>query len=151
MALKGMIYQYHNIECFLLLLILRRWYDIPLTDEEILLGVRLGCVCVGIGPSFDTSSSPPCVDAVEVYGKKREDISYLSLFNHTSGSKLLKNYRSSSFIESKSDNEVDKKGFEENSRNALLSSIKCIVVSVNYVKNCVIFSQFTPNSKNRYS
>lgn len=49
---------------------LKKWYCLPLTNEEIALGVRNGFVSVGLGPAFDSSSN--CVvDSVEVYGVKR--------------------------------------------------------------------------------
>lgn len=52
---------------------LKKWYSIPLTDEEVALGVRNGSVSVGIGPSLD-SSSDVVVDALEVYATARESI-----------------------------------------------------------------------------
>ena len=61
----------------------KRWYDLPLTDEEVMLGVRSGFVSIGIGPSFDSSNSP-LVDAVEVYTLRRDDMPFLSpTFNST--------------------------------------------------------------------
>jgi len=56
---------------------MKRWYDVPLTDEEIILGVRNGFVTVGIGASFDSSKNPPLVDAVEVYGQDRAKLTHL--------------------------------------------------------------------------
>ena len=105
------------------------------------MGVRLGCVCIGIGPSFESSSSPPCVDAVEVYGKKREDIPYLRSMLSQTSDKLLQNYSSSSSVESKNDIMVGKKGTGQNSRNALLSSIKCIVHSCKILQDKVDWSK----------
>ena len=55
----------------------KRWYDMPLTDEEIMLSIRSGFVCVSIGASFDKSNNP-ILDAVEVYCKKRKDLRFLS-------------------------------------------------------------------------
>lgn len=48
----------------------KRWYDIPLTDEEIILGHKSGSVTISIGASLDTTSSPPLIDSVEVFAKE---------------------------------------------------------------------------------
>ncbi len=49
----------------------KKWYSLPLTNEEIALGVRHGIVSIGIGPPFDSSSSSS-VDSIEVYVTERE-------------------------------------------------------------------------------
>lgn len=51
----------------------KKWYSVPLTNEEISLGVRNGMVTVGIGPSFDSTSNSS-VDSIEVYGTEREEL-----------------------------------------------------------------------------
>ena len=68
----------------------KRWYDMPLTDEEIMLGIRSGFVCVSIGASFDKSNNP-IIDAVEVYCKKREDLRFLPHFTSRLNKKNKKN------------------------------------------------------------
>jgi len=52
----------------------KKWYSLPLTNEEIALGVRNGMVSIGIGSPFDSSSSSS-VDSIEVYVTEREKIS----------------------------------------------------------------------------
>lgn len=49
----------------------KKWYCVPLTKDEIALGVRSGFVSVGIERPFDSSSSI-VIDAIEVYGLQRE-------------------------------------------------------------------------------
>jgi hypothetical protein len=51
----------------------KKWYCLPLTDEEIALSLRNGFVTVGIGPSFDSSSSI-VVDSIEVYATERKTV-----------------------------------------------------------------------------
>jgi hypothetical protein len=48
----------------------KKWYSLPLTEEEIALSTRNGLVSVGIGQSFDSSNNP-LVDSVEVYTAER--------------------------------------------------------------------------------
>jgi hypothetical protein len=61
----------------------KKWYSLPLTEEEIALSVRNGLVSVGIGQAFDSSHSPS-VDSIEVYAAERQIVdkwlpkSYLS-------------------------------------------------------------------------
>ena len=50
---------------------MKRWYDVPLTDEEIMVGVRCGFVSIRIGPSLNPLSKNPLVDTIEVYAQKR--------------------------------------------------------------------------------
>jgi hypothetical protein len=56
---------------------MKRWYNIPLTDEEIVLGVRNGFVSIGIGASFELNKNPPLVDAIEVYAQERRKMQHL--------------------------------------------------------------------------
>lgn len=49
----------------------KKWYSLPLTEEEIALSVRNGLVSVGIGPAFDSSQSPS-IDSIEVYAAERQ-------------------------------------------------------------------------------
>ncbi|CAJ1939091.1 unnamed protein product [Cylindrotheca closterium] len=51
----------------------KKWYCLPLTKEEIALGVRSGFISVGIERPFDSSSSI-VIDAMEVYGIDRESL-----------------------------------------------------------------------------
>ena len=51
----------------------KKWYSLPLTEEEIALSVRNGLVAVGIGQSFDPSNNP-LVDSIEVYAAERQMI-----------------------------------------------------------------------------
>lgn len=44
----------------------KRWYNVPLTNEEIAMGLRMGFVSLWIGPTFDLVNSP-VFDAVEVF------------------------------------------------------------------------------------
>ena len=61
---------------------LKKWYDLPLTGEEIALGLRNGFISLGIGPSFDTGNNP-LLDAIEVYATTRAKISHwLPLTSH---------------------------------------------------------------------
>jgi len=53
---------------------MKRWYDVPLTDEEIMLGVRSGVVTISIGASYETTKSPPLIDSVEVYAQERSKL-----------------------------------------------------------------------------
>ena len=52
---------------------LKKWYCLPLTDEEIAMSMRNGFVTVGIGPSFDSSTSI-VVDSIEVYAAERKTV-----------------------------------------------------------------------------
>lgn len=52
---------------------LKKWYSLPLTNEEITLGIRNGIISLGIGPPFDPSNSSS-VDSVEVYVVEREKL-----------------------------------------------------------------------------
>ena len=51
----------------------KRWYDLPLTMEEIVQSIRNGFVTLGIGPSFESAGNP-LVDAIEVYATERDDL-----------------------------------------------------------------------------
>ncbi len=52
---------------------LKRWYNVPLTDEEIARGIRSGLISLWIGPSFDPTNAP-VVDSVEVFASERKAI-----------------------------------------------------------------------------
>jgi hypothetical protein len=62
----------------------KRWYNIALTDEEIVMGLRIGFVSLWIGPAFDVSNAP-VFDSVEVFALEKSHIeaivprSYFSL------------------------------------------------------------------------
>ena len=56
---------------------MKRWYDIPLTDEEMMLAVRSGVITISIGSSYETTKSPPIIDSVEVYGLERKKLPHL--------------------------------------------------------------------------
>lgn len=51
----------------------KRWYSIHLSPQEIALSVRNGFVTIGVDQCFDSSISP-VLDAMEVYGIKRQEI-----------------------------------------------------------------------------
>lgn len=51
---------------------MKKWYSVPLTEEEILFGVRSGMISVAIGPAIDPGNT--VVDAIEVYGIDRKYI-----------------------------------------------------------------------------
>ena len=55
---------------------MKRWYDFPLTDEEILLVARNGFATLWISSCHD-SSSTPVIDSVEVYARPRADLPFL--------------------------------------------------------------------------
>lgn len=48
----------------------KKWYCLPLTNEEIALAMRNGFMSLGIGPSFDSSSNI-IIDSIEVFGAER--------------------------------------------------------------------------------
>ena len=50
---------------------LKRWYNVPLTKEEIARGIRTGIVSLWIGPSFDPTNAP-IIDSVEVFASERK-------------------------------------------------------------------------------
>jgi hypothetical protein len=52
---------------------LKRWYNIPLTEEEIARGVRTGFVSLWVGQSFDPTNSP-VLDSVEVFASERKTV-----------------------------------------------------------------------------
>lgn len=51
----------------------KRWYDLPLTPQEIAFSLRNGFVAIGIGASSDSLNSP-LIDAVEVYATDRASV-----------------------------------------------------------------------------
>lgn len=52
---------------------MKKWYSLPLTNEEIVFGARNGFITLGIGPPMESTSNSG-VDAVEVYAKKRDNL-----------------------------------------------------------------------------
>jgi hypothetical protein len=55
---------------------LKRWYDLPLTLEEVVIALRSGFVSIGLGPTFEVGNNP-LIDAVEVYAIERKKIQHL--------------------------------------------------------------------------
>lgn len=55
----------------------KRWYDVPLTEEEIILVVRSGVVSITLLGSTDSERLYPTIDSVEVYADKRVDLDHL--------------------------------------------------------------------------
>ena len=53
----------------------KRWYDLPLTDEEIYFAVRSGFVRINISSCYDIANTP-CVDAVEAYALECSHIKF---------------------------------------------------------------------------
>ena len=53
---------------------LKRWYDIPLTDEEILLVAQSGTLTISVGASLDTASSPHIINSVEVFAQEKKKL-----------------------------------------------------------------------------
>ena len=53
----------------------KRWYDLPLTNEEIMLGIRSGFVTLSISSSFDSSNNP-LIDAMEVYALPTDELPF---------------------------------------------------------------------------
>jgi len=51
---------------------MKRWYDVPFTKMDILLGLRNGFVTVGVASSF--SGTNPMIDAIQVYAIDRKTI-----------------------------------------------------------------------------
>ena len=52
---------------------MKRWYNVPLTEEEIACGMRTGFVSLWIGPSFDPTNAP-IIDSVEVFASDRKSL-----------------------------------------------------------------------------
>lgn len=52
----------------------KRWFDVPLTDEEIILGVRAGFVSIFIGGSLEGDRSQIVIDSIEVYAEERSKL-----------------------------------------------------------------------------
>jgi E3 ubiquitin-protein ligase UBR4 len=55
----------------------KRWYDVPLSDEEIMLGVRSGFVPIVISGGEEGDRSQAIVDSIEVYAEERTKLSHL--------------------------------------------------------------------------
>lgn len=52
---------------------LKRWYNVPLTEEEIARGIRTGLVSLRIGESFDPTNGS-VIDSVEVFASERNSM-----------------------------------------------------------------------------
>ena len=52
---------------------LKRWYNVPLTEIEILVGIRAGHVELRVGSSFDLNHRP-VLEAIEVYASERDSV-----------------------------------------------------------------------------
>ena len=79
---------------------MKKWYSLPLTNEEIALGVRNGMVSLGIGASFDSSSNSS-VDCVEVYVAEREKVARwipISYIKHDGAQKADSSSRAMSLL-----------------------------------------------------
>jgi len=61
----------------------KRWYDFPLTDEEILMVARNGFVSIWISSCHDGNS--PVIDCVEVYARTREELPFLTTAGQIGG------------------------------------------------------------------
>ena len=59
----------------------KRWYNIPLTEDEIARGVRTGSISLWVGRAFDTTNSP-VLDSVEVYACERKTVERFTLRNY---------------------------------------------------------------------
>ena len=106
----------------------KRWYDVPLTNEEIYLGVRTGNVTIGIVGSND-SSNCPIIDAVEVYGKQRADLNFLQQISLPYDAIIDEKYYfdTNRNIKRSIDQESNFDGRERDSPDeALISSVLCL-------------------------
>jgi hypothetical protein len=75
---------------------LKRWYNVPLTDEEIARGMRAGLISLWIGPSFDHTNAP-VIDSVEVFASERKEVEM----------SLPRNYFASASTPTKDSSEAD--------------------------------------------
>ena len=55
----------------------KRWYDEPLTDEDIIMAVRNGFIPICIGGALEGDRSQLLEDSIEVYAENRGKISHL--------------------------------------------------------------------------
>jgi hypothetical protein len=55
----------------------KRWHDLPLTLEEVIVAVRSGVISIGVGPAVDSGNNP-LIDSMEVYAIEKRKI--LNLF-----------------------------------------------------------------------
>lgn len=55
----------------------KRWYDVPLTDEEIMLVVRSGVISISLLGTTDSEKNDPTIDAIEVYADERANLRHL--------------------------------------------------------------------------
>ena len=59
-----------------------RWYDLPLTDEEVILGVRSGCVSIGLG-RVHQESNQSIIHSMEVYTRERDSLHLLNPYQNS--------------------------------------------------------------------
>ena len=55
---------------------IKRWYDVPLTFEEILMVLRSKTVSIAVGPTFESGKNP-AIDAIEVYAVEKTRVFHL--------------------------------------------------------------------------
>jgi hypothetical protein len=55
----------------------KRWYDVPLSDEEIMLGTRCGFVPIFVSGGAGADQSQAIVDSIEVYAEERRKLPHL--------------------------------------------------------------------------
>ena len=55
----------------------KRWYDVPLTDEEIMIGARAGFVSICINGTLEGDRNQALVDSIEVYAEERSKLPHL--------------------------------------------------------------------------
>lgn len=103
----------------------KRWYDLPLTDEEIMLGIRNGFVSLNFSESFDSSNNP-LIDAMEVYALPKETIPFFTRGGDPTKGKKLDDRRYSPnrmSLTSKGFLEAYEKGVGENLLQTMLSAV----------------------------
>jgi hypothetical protein len=55
----------------------KRWYDVPLTDEEILLVSRMGFIPIYISRSTGSDQHQILIDSIEVYAEQRDKLQHI--------------------------------------------------------------------------
>lgn len=55
----------------------KRWYDVPLTDEEVLLAARMGFVPIYISCSTGSDQHQILIDSIEVYAEYRDKLHHI--------------------------------------------------------------------------
>lgn len=105
----------------------KRWYDLPLTDEEICLAVRSGFVCMNISSCYDIANTP-CVDAIEAYVLERSQIKFLNSLSMDSppSAKYFVSPCPRSLIGLNVGNEKDSKTQNSKSYTMLIVAMKCM-------------------------